>query len=125
MADSSEKRSASEIRWIPRILGIPIGLFMLMEFIEGFGYLGQLDTRGILVRVWFFMIFAGCVAGWFKELIGAILILAGTAAVGVIAAREPRAFWMLTFPAAVGLLFLYAYLIRRRKPASADPDHRV
>ncbi len=72
------------------------------------------DTTG------FFLIFAGCVAGWFKELIGAILILAGTAAVGVMAAREPRALWMLTLPAAVGLLFLYAYLIRGKKRASAD-----
>jgi len=121
MDDSSEKRSANEIRWIPRILGIPIGLIMLMEFIEGFMELGQLDTSGILLRIWFFLIFAGCVAGWFKELIGSILILSGTIAVGVMTARENRALWMLTLPAAVGLLFLYAYLIRRRKSASADP----
>jgi hypothetical protein len=44
------------IRWLPRILGIPIGLFALGEFIEGLGYLGQLDTSGIMVRIGFLLV---------------------------------------------------------------------
>ncbi len=121
MTDSSEKRSAREFRWIPRILGIPIGLIMLMEVVEGFVEREGLDTAGIWLRVCFFVILAGCVAGWFNELIGSILILAGTAVIGVMAAREPRALWMLAFPAVVGFLFLYAHLLRKKKGDSADP----
>jgi len=100
-----------DFRWLPRILGIPIGLLMLMEFLEGLGYLGELDSRGIALRAGFFLIFAGCVVGWFKELPAALLILGGTA-MGVIVGG-PLGIIML--PALVGLLYLYVFLAEKKE----------
>lgn len=103
--------SDPSFRWLPRILGSLIGLVALGEFIEGLGYLGQLDTSGILVRIGFFIVFAGCAAGWFQELVGALLILGGTGLCWLNAGV--RAVLFLP-PAVVGLLYLFVYLSGKR-----------
>ena len=104
--------AAPDFRWLPRILGIPIGLLMLMEFVEGLGYLGELDSRGIVLRAGFFLVFAGCVVGFFKELPAALLILGGTAT-GVISSDAPLGIMMI--PALVGILYLCVFLAGKWK----------
>ena len=101
-----------DIRWLPRILGTLIGLLALGEFIEGLGYLRQLDTRGIMLRVGFFVVFAGGVVGWFKELAASLIIIGGTAII-VISGGPPLSISM--FPALVGLLYLLVYLVSKKK----------
>jgi len=101
-----------DIRWLPRILGTLIGLLALGEFMEGLGYFGQIDTRGIMLRVGFFAVFAGCVVGWFKELAAALIILGGTAII-MISGGPPLSISM--FPALVGLLYLVVYLANKKK----------
>ena len=101
-----------DIRWLPRILGTLIGLLALGEFIEGLGYLRQLDTRGIMLRVGFFVVFAGCGVGWFKDLAAALIILGGTAVI-VISGGPPLSISM--FPALVGFLYLVVYLASKKK----------
>lgn len=112
--DSSARPPAKVGRWLPRLLGIPVGLLMLMEFLEGLGDLAELDSRGIVLRVGFFLIFAGCVVGWFKELPAALLILGGTA-MGVISGG-PLGIIML--PALVGFLYLYVHSAKKKRPRS-------
>jgi hypothetical protein len=96
-----------DFRWLPRILGTLIGLLALGEFIEGLGYLGQLDTRGMMLRVGFFVVFGGCVVGWFKEFAASLIILGGTAII-VIFSSAPLG--VIMFPALVGLLYLFVYV---------------
>jgi hypothetical protein len=102
-------------RGIARVLGTLVGLFMLMEFLEGLGYLRQLDTSGIVLRGGFFLVFAGCLVGWFKELVGALLILSGTVVIGVVSARTSLPFWVLIIPALVGFLYLFSRIGTRKK----------
>jgi hypothetical protein len=101
-----------DIRWLPRILGTLIGLLALGEFIEGLGYLRQFDTRGIMLRVGFFVVFAGCVVGWFKELAASLIIIAGTAII-VISGGPPLSISML--PALVGLLYFVVHLAGKKE----------
>ena len=101
-----------DFRWLPRILGTLIGLLALGEFIEGFGYPGELDTRSMMLRVGFFVVFAGCVVGWFKELAASLIIFCGTAAI-VISGVPPLGVTM--FPALVGLLYLLVQLAGKKK----------
>jgi len=96
-----------DFRWLPRILGTLIGLLALGEFIEGLGYLGQLDTRDMMLRAGFFVVFAGCVVGWFKELAASLIILGGTATI-VISGGPPLG--VIMFPALVGLLYLIVHV---------------
>ena len=102
-----------DFRWLPRILGTLIGLLALGEFIEGLGYLGQLDTGGIMVRIGFFLVFAGCAVGWFKELAAFLLILGGTAIFCLIPGGPPMGISML--PALVGFLYLFVHLGVKKK----------
>ncbi len=104
--------ASRDFRWLPRILGTLIGLLALGEFIEGLGYLGQLDARGMMVRVGFFLVFAGCAVGWFRELPASLLVLGGTAT-GIISGDAPLGIMML--PALVGFLYLYVYLAAKKR----------
>jgi len=104
------------VLWTARVVGTLIGLLMLMEFVEGIGYLGQLDAAGIALRIGFFLVFAGCVAGWFKALPAWVLILGGTVVIAAAAGRAMgRALPILIFPLIVGLLYLYAFMAGKRR----------
>jgi hypothetical protein len=96
-----------DILWLPRILGTLIGLLLLGELIERLGNLGELDTRDIMLNVGFFVVFAGCVVGWFKEFAASLIILGGTAII-VIFSSAPLG--VIMFPALVGLLYLFVYV---------------
>ncbi|MDH4273030.1 MAG: hypothetical protein OEW18_13745 [Candidatus Aminicenantes bacterium] len=110
MKDFWARFATSDFRWIARISGTIIGLLALMEFIEGLGYLGQLEPRGYVLRVGFFLVFAGCAVGWFKEFAASLLILGGTAIFCVIAVGSPGALRLIMFPALVGGLYLCIHL---------------
>jgi hypothetical protein len=101
-----------DILWLPRILGTLIGLLLLGELIERLGNLGELDTRDIMLNVGFFVVFAGCVVGWFKEFAASLIILGGTAII-VISGGPPLSISML--PALVGLLYLVVHLAGKKK----------
>jgi len=65
-----------------------------------------------MLNVGFFVVFAGCVVGWFKELAAALMILGGTAII-VISGGPPLSISM--FPALVGLLYLVVHLAGKKK----------
>jgi len=65
-----------------------------------------------MLNVGFFVVFAGCVVGWFKELAASLIILGGTAII-VIPVALPLSISM--FPALVGLLYLFVHLIGKKK----------
>ncbi len=127
MTRPSNKASAGWIRWLPRILGIPIGLFTLGEFLSSLGYLGDLSAVSYLMNAGALLVCAGCVVGWFKELAGSLLILCGTAIFGAVTVvhhqRLPLLLVMIS-PALVGFLYLYVYLARKKRarPGRLDPS---
>ena len=111
--------SVSGIRWIARILGTLLGLFLLAEFIEWVtGTRPPAALRDYLVAVGWVLIILGFVAGWFKELAASPLVLGGTALVSVIALLPPGREWpwpiFIVWPI-LGFLFLYVHLAGKKK----------
>jgi hypothetical protein len=122
MGDVSERPSVSAVRWVARILGTLIGFVGLWGVIEGLEYnlthQSEATTSGYLVWGGFFLVFAGCVVGWFKEFAASLLILGGTALLGAIALLVPSAFrraHFLSIPVLLGFLFLYVHLAGKKK----------
>ena len=110
------KPSVSGVRWIARILGTLLGLLLLAEFIEWVtGTNPPTTIRDYLLAVGWVLIILGFVAGWFKELVGALLILSGTVVMGVVRARTSLPFWVLILPALVGFLYLFSRIGTRKK----------
>ncbi len=114
-----DRPSVSAIRRIARIfgtLGALIALFEMMENItEGRTILEHLTGAGFL------LIFVGGVVGWFKDLPAAVLILGGILLSVVTALASPGESDLmgLAFGSAIfaipGFLYLYAYLVSKKK----------
>jgi hypothetical protein len=122
MGGVSERPSVSAVRWVARIIGTLIGFAGLWGVIEGLEYnlthQSEATTSGYLVWGGFFLVFAGCVVGWFREFAASLLILGGTALLGAIALLAPSAFrraHFLSIPALLGFLFLYVHLAGKKK----------
>jgi len=122
MASFLGSPSLAKIRWVARIIGSLIGLMTLFGVIEGLDYNlahpEEATTSGYLVWAGFVVIFAGCVVGWFKELVGSLLILGGIVlllAVALLTPSEFRQAYFLVIPAIPGLLYLYVSLAGRKK----------
>lgn len=120
MSDPADRSAVRWIRWIPRILGIPIGFITFGQFLTSLGYIGDLKTVGYVMNAGLVLVFAGCIVGWLKELPGALLILGGSAIFGVMTAVHHQALWVflvMISPAVVGILFLCVHLAgKREKP---------
>jgi len=113
------KPSVSGVRWIARILGTLLGLFMLAEFIEWVtGTTPPTTIRNYLLAVGWVLIILGFAVGWFKELAAALLVLVGAALFTVIWLLPPSAEWpwpLFVITGFIGLLFLYVHLAAKKR----------
>ena len=119
MAGFLGRPSVSGVRWIARVLGTLLGLFLLAEFIEWVtGPNPPTTIRDYLVAVGWVLIILGFVAGWFKDLAASLLVLGGSVLVSVIALLSPRMEWpwqIFIVTAILGFLFLYVHLAAKKK----------
>ena len=124
MKDFWSRFATNEFRWIARIFGTLLGLFLLLEIIESLGYLAEADTQFYVIRVGFILVFAGCVVGWFKEFAASLLILGGTAILFAMSVRamsirapgvRPQGLFLLIVPALLGFLYLAIHLGTKKK----------
>jgi len=100
-----DRPSVSAIRRIARIFGTLGALIALFGMMENIGFL---------------LLFVGGVVGWFKDLPAAVLILGGILLSGGTAAAAAPMKWLgLAFGFAIfaipGFLYLYAYLVSKKK----------
>jgi O-antigen/teichoic acid export membrane protein len=104
-----------------RILGSLIGLIGFFGTIHSFLWTIDKPSDATIpyIAVWlgFFLVFVGCVLGWFKELAASLFILTGTALMALVALLAPSNFmnaWTLSIPSFLGVLFLYVHFTRRK-----------
>lgn len=114
-----DRPSVSAIRRIARVFGTLIGLMVLFELMETIGSFRSGRTiPERLTGAGFLLFFVGCVVGWFKDLLAAVLILGAFLLILVTALAFPGSLMRVYFfaiPAIPGFLYLYVHLASKKK----------
>jgi hypothetical protein len=117
--EAPENRSfplASTLRWGARVFGTLIALFALFGIVENITEGRTIPEH--LTGVAFFLVFVGCVVGWFKDFAASLFILGGILLIFVTALAFPGSLHQLYFfciPALPGFLFLFVHLAGKKK----------
>lgn len=115
------KPSASGLRWVARVLGTIMALFLLAEFIEWVtGPRPPAVLRDYLVAVGWLLVILGFAFGWFKDLAASLLVLGGTALVCVIMLLPPGEAWpwkIFIVTAILGFLYLFVHFAGKKEKA--------
>lgn len=113
--------STQGIRWVARILGTLLELFLLAILIEWLtGPHPPATLRDHLFAVGWLLIISGFIVGWFKDLAASLLVLGGVAFDSVVWLLPPGGAWpwpmrILIVAAVLGFLFLCVHLARKKK----------
>ena len=117
MNSVSDKPSVSAVRWVARVFGTLIGLMALFGIVENITEGRTIPEH--LTGAGFFLVFVGCVVGWFKDLAAFLLVLGGSALLCVVMLLTPRADrgpWpIFLVTAIISFLFLYVHLASKKK----------
>ena len=114
-------RSVSTVRWVARVFGTIIAFLALFGILGAVSYLASNKADRMiadyLLNAGLFLIFVGCVVGWFKDLPAAVLILGGFLLILVTALAFPGALKQVYFfaiPALPGFLYLYVHVASKK-----------
>ena len=117
-----ERPSVSAVRWVARVFGTIIAFLALFGIGEAVSYLASNKADRMitvyLINAGLFLIFVGCVVGWFKDLPAALFILGGFVLLLVTALAFPgkvTKVYFFAIPALPGFLYLCVYLVSKRK----------
>lgn len=110
-----ERPSVSGVRRAGRILGTLLGLLLLAVFLDW--VMGPNPPTAIgdyLLAVVLLLIISGFVVGWFKDLAAFLLVLGGSALLGVVMLLEGGPWPILLITAIISFLFLYVHLAGKK-----------
>lgn len=119
--DSLTWQAAAAGRWIARIAGTLLVLFLLaFIFGEGPPPFGRMTARENLLALGMGSLLLGLIVAWFREGWGGLLSVLGWGFFGLVEKR-PVWDWPLSIPAAMGLLHLVCWWRLRGPAAPMDP----
>ncbi len=105
------------IRWLARITGLMLGLMVVITYLsEGIPTAAQIVKPEGWVFIAMAVMVAGAIGAWWKELIGALLMIVGFIGLWIVQQHFPGS-WFGVFPLA-GLLHLIAWSLGRSHFAS-------
>jgi hypothetical protein len=121
-----KKSHVNGVRWLARILGSLVLLFVLLLVIgEGLfmepppGSSGMLKERDIPLMAGMIIMLVGIVVAWFREGIGGLLMIGGVIPFLVDELKSEKGFnaWFLVIFPIIGLLHLFCWWQSRRLKA--------
>jgi len=117
-----DRPSVSAVRWVARVLGTIIAFLALFGILGAVSYLASNKADRMitdyLINAGLFLIFVGCVVGWFKNLPAALFILGGFLLILATALAFPgkvAQVYFFAIPALPGFLFLYVHLAGKKE----------
>jgi hypothetical protein len=118
----AERPSVSALRWVARVFGTLIALLALFGILGAISDLASVKAdrtiTAYLINAGIFLIFVGCVVGWFKDLAASLFILGGFLLILATALVFPGKVTQVYFfgiPALPGILYLYVHLAGKKK----------
>ena len=116
-----KKSHINIIRWIARILGALLVLFVLLSAVGGIidpppQATGNLTKQDIPLMIGMISMVVGIIVAWFREPIGGLLIIGGFIlfmVVELITSQNFEAWFLVIFPI-VGLLHLFSWWLSRK-----------
>lgn len=101
------------IKWVSRIFGLSlIGVFIFFASAEGLPSVSELTSKEIMVSIAILIMMAGVLLGFWKDLIGSIVILTGYVFFSIL---EGKIFAGPVFPQFLIVALLYYYNSRNIK----------
>jgi len=120
-ANKSTNTPQLVIRWIARLLSIPvIVIFLLMFFGEGFDPAKVKPAEWLMLLFGPFGLIVGMILGWWKEGVGGVITLVSFFAAMIVGGYSGSGAGNLLICASPGFLFLLSWLLSKLEMSSIE-----